>query len=440
MGALLLMIAVSLFFALRGILGTNKFFEFTTLVAILFLAFFVPQALAIENGSWESFEPWKLWLYMTLCLVMVAAGFASGKRLATNVARGRPAPRPNLHMVVVGCMTLALLGLFAANEIRAISASTDLGTEWTGIVTLWYLLMQTIFYAFTLSWVGYLWGERSQIMVIVLVVSFLTILALVTGAIKRNHIAELAIVLAGGWFFLKHKQPPRALLLAACFLGTVLLHQVGAIRDYVNDGRGNAIEAILAGEPFREFRYFSADDAPELGQALIDLYGINQTGDFEGPASLWNKMVHQYVPGFIVGPQFKESLKVESNISVEDDYRLVSFDRSGATHTGFSDTYRSYWIFGSGMFFLIALFMGWLYGMAMQQRLWAQFYYLILLNDGIMAFTEATDRFIVTLPIVFVLTILFVRPQASPVRFFGRAGDRIPTRRHRQRRAGIRRA
>lgn len=427
----MLMTGLAIYFALRGILGNNRFFEFPTVAALLYLAYFVPQALAAErNPLLQAYQPWVLWFYMSCALLMLAIGFSIGKRLARKQAAGRPPVGQSSFLIAVGSVGLAIVSLFANNQVSNLSeAANAMGTSWTGEITAWYLLMQTTFYAFALSFLGFLRGERNKILLLVAVITLYSIASMLDANVKRNLIAEVAIILGGAWFFVKHRQPPRVFLLVGCFLGMVLLHQVGAVRGYIAEERGTAIDAIVEGVPFKEFRYFSYDQSPEIQQAMVDIYAARQSGRIEGPASLWNQTVHHYVPAFLLGRDFKESLMIESSSAGEEYYRLDAFERDGATRTGFSDTYKSYSILGVFVFLIMGMFMGWLFGMAMHGRMWAQFYYILLLNDGLMAFTESTDRFFATLPFVVLTTIFFVWPRkGTGKKLWSKAGGVRPFR------------
>ncbi|GAA0277840.1 hypothetical protein GCM10009127_18380 [Alteraurantiacibacter aestuarii] len=413
--SLYLMVAVSLFFALRGILGHNRLFEFPTLAALLYLAFFVPQALAAErNPLLRAYDPWALWFYMTVALVAIAFGFAIGKRGAFSQARGVPPPPIERRRLEIGAAALILIGLFAVYQVNSMAeAASARGTSWTGEITAWFLLLEMLFYGFAISWLGLLRVKNSTILKVLAAISFIFIVWMVNSNVKRTMIAEVAIILAGAWFFLKFKQPPKGVVLISCFLGTVLLHQVGDVRQFVNDKRGSVAEAVVEGVPFKNFRYFNSDSSPEIRQAIVDVYSVNRSGEIDGPASLWNRFVHQYVPSFLVGRQAKNDLMVEVRSSMNRDYRLEAFDFGGATRTGFSDSYMSYGSMGFMVFLVIGMLFGWLYGMSIKGRLWAQFYYLLLLNDGLLALTESTDRFFTALPYTFALTVLVVVPRLT---------------------------
>ena len=412
MAALILLIGLILFFTVRGIAGNNRLLEFPTLAGIIYLAYFVPQTLAAErNPLMRAYDPWVLWLYMAACLVMIAVGFAIGKYIGTKrVMRVKPAP-VEVPRYVFGTAFLLGVGLLSLYRINVLAVEANaISTSWTGEITAWFLLMECLFFAFGMACLGYFKVEKRQLFLVVGAIAFIAIGSLIAANIKRTLIAEAVVIMAGTWFFYTRRQPPRPLTIAALLLGTVLLHQVGVIRSHVINEGGTVIGAVMEGQMFSEFRYFTYDESPELGQAMVDVYGTRRSDQLEGTDVIWNAFVHQYVPSFILGRDFKDSLMKPVATAADEDYRLDVFDYEGATRTGFSDSYRSFGAPGMLVFALIGGIFGWLYALAMSGRVWAQLYYLLLINDGLLAITEGTYRFFITLPFLLVMTGAFVIP------------------------------
>jgi hypothetical protein len=260
----------------------------------------------------------------------------------------------------------------------------------TGIITLFYLIFQCIFMALAIATVRWLATGRRIWAIFGAIAITLGLIAIAANA-KRSLTAEIVFVLGASLFFLRGWVPPRTVMAALMIFGTVLVHQVGAIRDYVRAGNGTAFEAVVAGVPFENFAYFNPGKAPELTQGVVDIYRANETGQLDGPAFLWNRMVHQYVPAFIVGRDIKEGLKIDLPGYYNDG--LDIFDWYGATRTGFSDTYTGYGIFGVLVFALLGMIMGKLYVNARSGVPWALFLYPLLINDSMFAITESSARF-----------------------------------------------
>jgi hypothetical protein len=72
-------------------------------------------------------------------------------------------------------------------------------------------------------------------------------------------------------------------------------------------------------------------------------------------------------------------------------YRLFGYvSKPGVPGTGLSDSFASFSYFGSGVFFLLALYFGRLYRMALLGDLRAQMFYVCLLTGGLHTATHTT--------------------------------------------------
>ncbi|WP_271078021.1 O-antigen polymerase [Aurantiacibacter sp. MUD61] len=421
--ALFLLLATALVMFSFGVLRIRKILTLPVVVAYLYLAFFVPQALHLER---DVYGPWLnadfLFLYMTAALIALALGFyvtssgllggpAEQRRKTTAFERWRlpgnvSAPMNKYEQkLLAGAIVLWLIGAVANYQLSATDTS-ELGNMWTGVATLWFLLGQSTFFSLAIAALLYARTGRK----VYLIIGLLTLSAVLIGFggnVKRHMIAETLIILGGSIFFVFNWRPPRVAVFAICFLGMVLLHQVGDVRAYIQRGEGTVVSAFVEGVPFERFSYFQADDAPELSIAALDIHYAREQDVAEGPVELWNDLVLRYVPAFALGRDFKDSLMMEHELAQEGmDYEMYA--TPGITHTGFSDTFRSFSYFGVLVFGLIGMLFGWLWKHALAGAFWAQFYYLILLNDALVAFTQSSARFLSGLPFILAVTLPFI--------------------------------
>ncbi|MEO0673202.1 MAG: hypothetical protein AAFZ05_14375, partial [Pseudomonadota bacterium] len=379
---------------------------------LLCIAFFVPQALHIDRSPvGATHAAWVTWLYISLCLVLGWIGFVLGKRRGVFAGVSQLERPSDWNWTLVCSAVLFFVGVLSIFRVSTMASEGDLGTEWQGVITLWYLLIQFVFIAAAINWVAYLRTGRRAFLVLA-VLSAAAILFVFNENVKRHMIAELAVIAAGGWFLCRGRQVWRPAVLAACLLGTVFLHQVGAVRDYVRSGQGNVLEAVAAGVPFRDFRFLSADRAPELTHAVVDIATTARTGTYEGFSLVWNTLVHQYVPAFLVGAENKTSLKVALAADRVPDVAREAHQWHGATRTGFSDSFRAFGIAGAIVFLALGALMGVIYGHALAGHFTAQVLYLVLLNDSLIALTEATARFVTMLPFVVAVVWFATRARA----------------------------
>lgn len=385
-----IMAAVGIVMMANGLVWKRRLWEAPTWVGFIFVSFIIPQALYIEkSGTGEQIASWFSWYYITGCLIAFWWSFNAAKRRQLRII----AP-PHDHLIdsrlTWRAALLLILGALSLIKIRQFTTLEEHSSQWTGVVTLYYLIFQLIFVSLSVSLVRWLSTKKKIWKIFAIVALTLAIISILANA-KRSLTAEVVFVIGATLFFLRGWAPKRTITLVTMLLGTVLVNQIGPVRDYIRAGNGSALDAALAGVPFEEFVYFNMDKAPELTQGVADIYDANRTGQIYGPALLWNKMVHQYVPAFLVGSRFKESLKIEFSSNLGDG--LHEFSWFGATRTGFSDSYKSYNIFGVFVFSVVGGIMGVLYARAISGEQWALFLYPLLINDSMFTITESTSRF-----------------------------------------------
>lgn len=407
-----IMVAVGFMMVANGIIRQNRLWEAPTWVGFIFVSFMVPQAIHIETtGTGEEIGSWFSWYYITGCLTAFWWAFgASKRRAAGSVLRLRDQMLDN--QLAARAAVVLILGAVALTKIREVTAVEEYfgHVQWSGTIALFYLIFQCIFMALAIAMVRWLATGKKIWAIFGSIALALAVVAIAANA-KRSLTAEIVFIIGSSLFFARAWVPPRAVIVTAMIFGTVIVHQVGPIRDYVRAGYGNAFDAVVAGVPFESFAYFNPGKAPELTQGVVDIHRANETGQIVGPALLWNKMVQQYVPAFLVGADIKDSLKVDRSAFYEDEFHI--FDWRGATRTGFSDSYVSYSVFGVLVFALIGSIMGKLYVKARNGVPWALFLYPLLINDSMFAVTESTTRFFSGgLFVVFVTIFLFWRSTA----------------------------
>ena len=403
------MVTVAATMFARGIVWSRLFWEAPTWVGFIFLAYLVPQAIYIErDGTFDSFEGWVAWNYITLCLVAFHVGFLWARKKKVSANRLSMIPIQDKQLLWRAAFVL-FLGAVSLIRVREMAVAAELGSQWTGAITFFYLIFQCIFMALAVGIMRWLDGYRTVWLVIV--IGALVFAAIAIGAnAKRSLTAEVFLVLGVLAFFIKGWTPPRTLLLATMVCGTYLMQQIDTVREYVAAGHGNAFQAVAEGVPFQNFNYFEPTKAPELTHAVIDIYRARQGFDYDGPVFLWNRMVHQFVPAFLVGQDIKDGLKIQRNR--EYMHGFDSYNWFGATRTGFSDSFAGYWHFGALMFALIGWIMGRLYKYAILGVRWAMFLYPLLVNDAMFMVTESTARFFSGAFFVVIITLfLFYRPK-----------------------------
>ena len=383
-----------------GICSKQRVFEMPVIVAAFSIAWLIPQGLTAERRDFgTTFQDEFFWAYVLSCLVALTCGFYSGKRAEYQRSSilYRTAPIYSYNRLILCAAGLVVVGSLALTLMSRAAATQDLGSQWTGVATAYALLANTRTFGVCLA--ALLFARTGRILPLVIaVIGVLVALPMINSGVKRSVMFETVVTTAGAYYLARHTFPPRMAVVALVIFGTVLLHQVGAVREYTKRTNSTVAEAVWAGVMFEKFEYFDLDKAFEVEQAKFDIRYINKTMKIEYGADYWNQLTHQYVPAFIVGRNFKESLKFETLRTKAKKGDVSLLFSKGATRTGFSDTFRSFWFFGAFFFMLMGYVSGRLYLMSWRGHIASQALYLITMSEYLVAITHGTAIFIASLP------------------------------------------
>lgn len=404
--------AVLLWMALRGVLGGRSVFEYPTLAAVMGLAWVVPQGIELELNPYNRYASGAFWLYLTACFLFILWGFKTGRRIKRRrIARALEQELPSFSMkrLLMGAAGLTAIGQLAIYQMSGVDTS-GMGGQWTGIITMWALLSKANGFGLCLATLVFA-RTRSLLALAIAIVAAVPILQASLLGVRREALFDLVILTAGAWYLSKGRAPPRAIVIACLLVGTVVLNSVGEIRGQVVSGQSSLFSVLTSSEVYRGFNFFNLDQgsASEVGQAQYDFWYVNQTWGWEFGADHWNKIIHQYVPAFLLGREFKEGLKILTlSERLKRGEQIGVFSR-GSTRTGFSDSYRAFGAFGVLIFFVIGYGFGALYSHAAHGGVTGQYFYLILLAEGLKAITHSTAEFLGSLPFSIILSFLAFR-------------------------------
>lgn len=421
--------------ALRGLLSGRGVFEFPTVAAMMGIAWVVPLGIELESDPSNFYASGNFWLYVTACFLFLAWGFRLGRKgQLKRIQRTPEVTRAeyNLRRLLVAAGGLTALGLVSVAMMYGTDTSS-LGTQWTGIITMYQLFSSASGMGLCLAMLVFA-RTRSALALGIAVVASTPLIAAALGGVRREQLFDLLVLTAGSWYIVRRSFPPRLAVIICLVVGTVVLNKAGELRSYIASDQGSFLDAIVSDEIYKEFNYFALEqgESSEVGLAQHDFWYMNQNERWEYGAGYWNKLVHQYVPAFIVGRDYKEDLKLDT---LSERLRLDVEDgkfSAGSTRTGFSDTYSNFGFIGVFVFLVIGYGFGMLYGNLGSGSITAQYFYLILLAEGLKSITHSTAELVSALPFVIGLSLIAlhfarVRPAWQDLRHRGvevRSGDR----------------
>lgn len=406
--------------SLRGLLGGRAIFEFPTIAAMLGLAWIVPQGIKLGSSPLDMFGSEAFWLYVSLCFLAIWGGFVAGK--STHFRKnqkfpGADFPRYSVKRLLIAAVCLTSIGQIAQLFMGTVDTS-EMGSQWTGVITMYALLSKASGLGLCLSVLIFA-HTRSRIALLIALISALPLFTTAFFGIRREQIFDLFVLSFGSWYVARARSPSPLIVASCLLIGALILNSAGNLREYVASEGGTLAGAMISEEVYHEFDYadLSQGSSSEIGQAQYDFWSMNQGWEWEFGAEYINAMTQQYVPAFLLGRTFKDSLRIDTlseRINRGKSDGMLVF---GATRTGFSDSYRSFGVFGAFVFGIIGFIFGLLYARSQGGGISSQYYYFVLLAEGLKSVTHSTSEFFAALPFVLVISSMgfwFARMPTRP--------------------------
>jgi hypothetical protein len=389
------------------LLMPRKMFEFPYVVGMFLSVWLLPQAWAVESsGLADPFDPTIAWIYMSLAIIFLVAGYFGGRVLGKQAAEKKQAEIAMMYSekrMAQASVVLIAVGAGAFFMMARTAETTTYEAGWTGIVIVYAMLAQCLVFGAALNFLIYLRTRNRTSLILFLVATAIFSPGLLV-AVKREFIFEFAIIIFGSLFLVRNFVMPRFFLFAGCLIGAFIVNQAGMLRGYVKSNDTTLVGAltsseVLSGEYGKEMQNVPA---PEVTGAVTDIAIATDIGDYHPFISLYNGMVSRYFPAIIFGREAKNAM----TIKMADNPLSNRYFANGATRTGFSDTFLDYWYFGVFAFAILGGIFGWLFSMASVGGLRDQYLYISLLGTGLHGITHAFQEFVCALP--FLLLVVWL--------------------------------
>lgn len=415
--ALLTTLCVLLFaIAARYSLRRDKMLQFPFLVSMVIAGWVVPQLVGIYfTDAVASDAQNRTVFYIILCLLFGVWGY-SATSTTYRMAEWEYSPQ----RLQIAAFCLMVVGGFFQNRflVLAAEATALYGGFWTGIITIYVFLASMLTIGFVLAIASYL-QKPTLINCAMIAFGLASYLQRIVFHGRREAAVQFSIILAL-FFWRKYGWVPSRLLFFGAIVGGMLfVTAIGAYRDIVLDvetyGRaGGSLIQILEIDYWKIFTENFTDYKAnqELLNAALSITATDITLRLDWGVAIWNRFVFSFIPGQIIGHDLKHSLMFSQPNLVFEIFGHIPWP--GTTHTGFSDSFRSFWYFGAFIFFAIGVIMKkWFIGAA-RGSLTAFIMIALITPQSLMAVTHNSyDFFLYFVNLFFFLLppLLFARKQ-----------------------------
>ena len=395
-----------------SLLSKEGIYRFPFYASCVYLGWVLPQMVGLTDdrtlppGAFD-----KTAILTILCILACFFGFELNKTpLRKNVREY------SKSKLILSCAVVSLVGVVFYSLVMSMAkeATQDFGGAWTGVITVY------VFFA-KLLWVGLVLAiytfvkYKNKISLFILAVDMIFILNQVLLQGRRAAMSYAVVILFLGLWFWMGKKINRIIVVCAFVLGTFLVNSIGQYRDITMNSSGMDLSVFSSIEFMGNLKWIVENGGFEFRNAVYDVATVDATENYNYGLSLWNQIIFSFVPGQFIGYEAKESFMFDIDLPVYATYYYTP--HPGSTHTGMSDAYASFGVFGFVKFFLIAYIMSRLFHGAKRGDLMAQLYYMLLMTPALHAITHGTDWFFKEAIFVWIflgMSLFYARKRRQP--------------------------
>ena len=375
-----------------GLIRIERIYQYPFFMGAIFISFLVPQAFAlVENpGVLDQQSLETVLLMSSLCAIACWVGY-QGKPNAKWLAKLNV--DIDTHKLFRAAIFLMIIGYFFDFLLKNTTVELNKQGHWTGPATIYVFFSQVIYIAFSIFLLETLKRPSIQNIIFTLLAGWIPLQTVLAG--RRQPTMTFIIIIGLCFWLIRRYIPPRWLIILAIFAMLILIPTIGAMReglwDAVFSGQWQTISSTTekALNTQQKGKILELRNAAFLIKATTDLnlYGLG--------AGWWDAIIHQFIPGQILGFGFKESLKFNL-INSKTLYNLYGYIwHPGTTPTGVGDSFVEFGYFGCFAFSLIGYFFKNLWvSLYYQKSLFSSLIYLSLISPAMVGLTHGIGRFL----------------------------------------------
>ena len=433
---MIVIILIAVLMVAQGLRSKAGYLHVPTLVAILFITWFVPQLL--ELGSDDTVPASG---YTRLVIMAGGSLIAFWIGWYSTAATVSAYPSTDLRRLLPAAIGITLLSIGVNLLLNAYRPQMNGIQQWTGPITILAFFAQVRDIALALSLILFL-RHRNRLTFVILLANLLVSIPIAFSLLRRAEIAGFGVSIICAFWFTRRQRLSLPILVMGILAFAVVVYTIGPLR-----GAARAIELTTGARPYlfdpslwknidiAVVAKGSASKAVDLRNALylIDYYADSFSYKLGG--RIWNGFVQLYIPGQIVGQGFKDALFFERASAYQDIQAIYNFRYvDGTTPTGLGAAFSDFGYLGVGYFFIMAKIMKRIFDRAEAGSIWSQISYMCFLPLVLLSMTHGHEKFFVSIPFL-ICVIWIVRTfakyrivcRADPKRRRGFVGTTNPT-------------
>ena len=365
----------------RGLLNTERAYQYPFLACALIASFILPQLPGIFADPAVPRDALAKALFMTLlCLIGTLCGWHAS-RAPARVFRADFDERRLQHIAIA----FALAGSVFYYRLSQLPGDAIVGVQISGAPVIYLFFSRLMTYGLVIACL--LYARRpswSMLAVIGFCLVFYLERIIVTG--KRAETMELALIFLLAFWYHRRRKVGRTVLILGAVAGMAIMTSMTAYRDITRAQSKVDLSEVAQIDAIGNFSSLLEAGGEEMRNAVALISATDRDGRFDYGAMHWNVIVWNFLPSQIVGGALKQSMMIETPPLPRDFY-----PSTGTTFTGMTDAFRSFWYLGALKFFLLGFVMRRFWETAMEGQFLGQVLYTLSAVPATHAFSHVTD-------------------------------------------------
>lgn len=375
-----------------SIVRLERIYQFPFFMVSTFLSFILPQAIAIVDNPGIAVTDTaleRMLIYSCLCVAMCWLGYQfspNENRLnSLNIEIDE-------HKLFKAGLILLIIGLGCSFALSRITIQTGANGNWTGPATILAFFGGVLNIALPLFLLRTL-KKPSFINIVLTAITAFPILQAIILAGRRQPTVAFLITIGLCLFIGKRYIPPRFALVVLIPIAAYIIPVLGQLRgrfwelvfagnwDAIQSSSQEGLEGVIEGQIL------------ELRNATLFMDYATQLDQYGYGRQLWDGFIFQYVPGQLVGWEFKQSLQFNNSYDLVGVYGYQI--SSGTTLTGIGDSFMDFGFFGCLFFALMAYLYKTLWISTVQEKsIISTLLYISLIDSAMVGVTHGIARFV----------------------------------------------
>ena len=300
-----LLIAICLGLLVWGMVKPERIYQYPFLMGAIFASFILPQAFALINnpGVVSELALERVLLVSCLCTAMCWIGYKY--KINSGLLKKLYIPLDR-HKLFRAGIILTIIGYFFRFLLLGTNVEVAENSNWTGPATIFAFFSQVIEIAFAILILAAL-KKPKPVNIAAAIIAGYPIFEKAFFAGRRQPTFTFLVIIGISFLYARRLLPPKIIIIPLIILSALIIPLLGQLREefWLTIFSGNLQNLDLQSG----FNQVLEGEILELRNAAVLMEAAIRNNQYGYGTGFWDRIIFQYVPGQIVGFEFKNALQ-----------------------------------------------------------------------------------------------------------------------------------